>query len=137
MNTYFTGPDGIRKELIDNIELFTHILHSNETYWNVGSGDSSIGFTDNKYPVLLLMYSPEKDGFHIEILESSEIFDPLVAVDRTLALEPITLYIGGSEYVIPSFTVISRDKTKEIVEYFIENRKKDPKNEWQRLFSLR
>jgi len=121
MNVSIKEPNGQKKELNDIAEISNLFLMPNPEYWLYGSGDMGIYVQEPPNPILILVYSKEKNGFFVQLYPKKGPDDWWVAVNDSQNESLVSVYVGGNKTDIPSNVVISCENTFRIVEHFMAN----------------
>lgn len=126
---FYYGSDGERIENPNEDDLKDIFFHTEASYWEQGSGDSSIE-VDGCDECLLFFYD-EPYGFFM-----MRHPDYLVPIDRDVAIKTVEHDVGGDPMKVPTCSYVDRETAYKIAKEFIETEKIPEFLEWIDLYDI-
>jgi hypothetical protein len=116
--------------------LRQRILHGDDKYWSVGSGEGVIEADVAGQTVTLSLLLKEECGFLLQYgaYDSTDDFVTLGPPDYSVTVE---VWIGGDPWIVPVAFFVSREKAWEAVQEFCHFGKMPQCVEWGRLADQR
>ncbi len=125
----YYGSDGLRVENPSEGKLKEIFFETDASYWQQGSGDSSVE-VDGCEESLLFFYD-EPYGFFI-----MRHPDYLVPIDRNVEIETVAHDVGGEPMKIPTCSYVDRETAYKIVKEFVDTGKIPAFVEWVDLYDI-